>query len=85
MAALRVIFQVRDRLEGLAAVWILASKGTDAVGVSKQMVLEMLLLLERLVAPLVGAFELPLVALEVPIELTLADKLLVRTFGALEL
>ena len=45
----------------------------------------MLLLLERLVAPLEGALELALVALEVPVQLALTDELLIGAYGTLEL
>ena len=45
----------------------------------------MLLLLERFVAAFKGALELSLVALEVPVQLALADELLVGAYGTLEL
>lgn len=45
----------------------------------------MLLLLEGFVAALEGALELSLMALEVPVQLALADELLVDTDVALEL
>jgi hypothetical protein len=49
------------------------------------MVLAVLLLLEGLVTPFKGALKLALVALEVPIQLALADKLSVQTNRALKL
>lgn len=45
----------------------------------------MLFLLERLVATFKAAFELTLVAFEMPIKFTLADKLAIKTDRALEL
>ena len=45
----------------------------------------MLLLLERFVAAFEGALELAFVALKVPVQLALADELLVDANGALEL
>jgi hypothetical protein len=44
-----------------------------------------LLLLERFVAAFKGALELALVALEVPVQLALADELLVEANRALKL
>lgn len=45
----------------------------------------MLLLLERLVTPVKAALELSFVALEVPVELALADKLPIDADRALKL
>ena len=52
---------------------------------SEHVVFQMLLLLKSLVTPLEGALELPLVAFEVPVELALANELLVEADVALEL
>ena len=49
------------------------------------MVLQMLLLLEGLVAAFEGAFEHALVAFQVPVKLALADKLPVSADWALKL
>ena len=41
-----MVLQVRDRLEGLATVWVRASERSDILGVGQHVVLQMLLLLE---------------------------------------
>lgn len=50
----------------------------------QQMVLQVLLLLEGLVAALDVAGELPLVALQVPVEFALADELAIQADWALK-
>ena len=82
--ALRVVLQVRDRFEGLFAAAVSAAEGPHALRVGDQVVLEVLLLLEGLVTALEGALELALVALEVPVQLALADELAIQADGTLE-
>ena len=82
--ALRVILEVRNRLESLVTIAVLAAEGSYTFFVGQQMVLKVLLLLERLVAAFKGALKLALVALEVPVQLALADELLVQADWALE-
>lgn len=84
--ALGVVFQVRDGLESLAAVLVGAFVRADAaLDMGQHVALQVLLLLEGFFAALVGAREPPVVALQVPVELTLADELLVWAPWALEL
>jgi hypothetical protein len=61
------------------------SERSHALCMSQKVVLQMLFLLERLVATFKAAFELTLVAFEMPIKFTLADKLAIKTDRALEL
>ena len=51
----------------------------------QKMIFQVLLLLERLVAALEVALELPLVAFEVPVQLALADELAIDADRTLEL
>ena len=83
--ALRVVLEVGYGLEGLPALLVGALERAVPVGVRQEMVLEMLLLFESLVAAFERARELSLMALEVPIELALRDELAVEADGTLEL
>lgn len=83
--ALRVVFQVRNRFECFSTVGMLAAERTDAFSMGQKMVFQVLLLLERLVAAVLSALELALVALQVPVQLALANELLVEADWALEL
>jgi hypothetical protein len=83
--ALRMIFQMRNRLKSLSTIWVSTSERSHALCMSQKVVLQMLFLLERLVATFKAAFELTLVAFEMPIKFTLADKLAIKTDRALEL
>ena len=84
--ALSVVLQVRDRLESLSAVSVGATIGTNsALDVRQHVAFQVLLLLERFVAAGRRALEPAAVALQVPVQLALADELLVDTDVALEL
>ena len=83
--ALSVILEVGYGLEGLPTVGIATAERAYTISVRQEMVLQVLFLLEGLVAAGVCALELPLMTLKVPIKLTLADELLVRANWALKL
>ena len=84
--ALRVVLQVRYRLESLATVIVGALIGAHtALNVSQHVAFQVLLLFENLVTSFECAGEPPNVALQVPVELAFADELLVGALGALEL
>ena len=76
---------MRDRLEGLSTLLIGALEGPIAVRVSQEMVLEMLLLLECLIAAFERAGKLPLVTLEMPVKLALRNELAIEAYRTLEL
>ena len=73
--ALGVVLEVTNRFKGLPALIIGALERPIAVRVCQKVVLKVLLLLESFAAALIGALELALVALHVPIELALGDEL----------
>ena len=62
-----MIFEVRNRFEGLPTFFVRTLERPIPVRVCKKVIFQMLLLLECLVAVLERARELPLVALEVPV------------------
>ena len=83
---LRVVLQVRDRLEGLATVGVGAPVWPDAaLDVGEHVAFQVLLLLEGLLAARRCAGEPATVALEMPVQFAPADELLVHADGALEL
>ena len=80
-----MVFEVRYRFEGLSTLFVGALEWAIPIRMREEVVLQVLLLLECLVAAFVRACELPLMALEVPIELTLRDELPVNADWTLKL
>ena len=80
-----MIFEMRYRFEGLPTFFVGALEGPISVRVRKKVIFQMLLLLECLIATLVRACELPLVALEVPVELALRNELTILADWTLKL
>ena len=82
---LSVIFQMRYRFKRFATIRVSAAERSNAFCVGKKMIFEVLLLLESTLATFEGALELPLVLLQVPIKLALANELSIEADRALEL
>ena len=76
---------MRNRLKGFATVRVCTAERTNAFGMGQKMIFQVLLLLEGFVAAFEGALELTLVALKMPVQLALADELLVEANRTLEL
>ena len=85
MDALSVILEMGYGLEGLPTVGVITAERSYTISVGQEMILQMLFLFKGLVAAGVCALKLPLVALKMPIKLTLAYELLVRANWALKL
>ena len=82
---LRMVLKMADGFEGFSTVSVRATEWSDAFCMGQKMILQVLLLLERLVTAFESAHELALMALEVPVKLALADELLVGANRTLEL
>ena len=80
-----MVLKMADGFEGFSTVSVRATEWSDAFCMGQKMILQVLLLLERLVTTFKSAHELALMALEVPVKLALADELLVGANRTLEL